>query len=141
MRMLILWLALSTMWLACDSETPAADPDAAPDAPVYDFAQCGGAQTRVDEGFDPACADCICRTCPTQASTCDEACWALTQCATEQGCLGDPADVAGEVGCVQEKCAMFANALLSTVALDGCIIQAADPTTAEQRACNSLCTP
>jgi hypothetical protein len=132
-------LGVGVVWIGCTSDTPAPGVDAA--VVVYDFTQCGGAQPVVDGGFNPACADCICQTCPMQASTCDEACWALTRCATEQGCLGDPADVAGEVGCVQQKCAMFAGALSSIIALDGCIVQAADTTIPEQRACTSVCRP
>lgn len=92
------------------------------------------------KGIDPACALCQCQTCPMQAETCDEGCWAAIACVFEFGCL---ADQATEIACITSNCAEHSASFGKIAALDACIIQMAPDDAADDagiaRACTAEC--
>lgn len=130
---------------ATDADTTDADaasPDA--DAATSD-ADATDADT-TDATTDPVCGErwpdvsdecwsCLCTTCPEETGVCGAACGAVTQCAYDQGCLGDHG-VLEETLCLFTNCQAELDAAPTVGTWDQCLLQGQ---TFPRRSCDEAC--
>lgn len=113
---------------ASDAANDASDANDA--APVEDPA-CGA---RWPDASD-ACWACLCGTCPAETKECGPACGAVTQCAYDNGCLGDHG-VIEETLCLVSRCQQELQAAPTVGTWDQCLLRDA---TFPRRSCDEEC--